>query len=284
MKTKQILIPLLSIFVITGMSSCRKKGCTDSAATNYDQNAKKDDGSCTYDNTPATYQVSFKFTQNYGGTNVTSSDFNALNFTNDAGTTHSITKMRYLISKIRLYTATGDSVSVPGYRLVDMTDNNTLTFSPGTTVEGQNFTGIAFNFGFDSIDNVTGAYADLNLATWGWPSMLGGGYHYMQFEGNFIDSIADTLGFAYHMGTAREITSVDTIYHNNHFMVQLANSGFTLSNNATIEIKMDIAEWFKNPYSWNLNTYYNALMPNYNAQILMNQNGRSVFSLGTITQ
>lgn len=281
MKTKYILISFLSVIVATGLNSCRKKGCTDSAATNYDQNAKKDDGSCTYN---TSFQVSFKFTQNYGGTTVTSSDFNSLSFTDDAGNVHSISKMRYLVSKFRLYTATGDSIFLPGYKLVDMSDNNTLTFNPGTAVEGQNITGIGFNFGFDSTDNVTGAYPDLNLATWGWPSMLGGGYHYMQFEGNFIDSIADTLGFAYHMGTAREITPTDTIYHNNHFPVQLANSGFTLTNNAIIEIKMDIAEWLKNPYSWNLNTYYNGLMPNYNAQVLMNQNGRSVFSLGTITQ
>lgn len=30
------------------MVSCKKKGCTDEKATNYDEKAKKDDGSCTY--------------------------------------------------------------------------------------------------------------------------------------------------------------------------------------------------------------------------------------------
>lgn len=30
------------------MSSCKKEGCTDSAATNYDKKAKKDDGSCKF--------------------------------------------------------------------------------------------------------------------------------------------------------------------------------------------------------------------------------------------
>ena len=31
--------------------SCNKKGCTDSAATNYVEEATKDDGSCTYEGT-----------------------------------------------------------------------------------------------------------------------------------------------------------------------------------------------------------------------------------------
>ena len=284
MKTKHIILPFLSFLIISGTYSCKKKGCTDPIAYNYNSKAKKDDGSCQYDTITPSYQVTFNFTHNYGGSAVTSSNFNNLSYTNAYGSIHSISKMRYLISKIRLYTSGGDSVTVSGYKLVDMSDNSTLTFSPGSKVKGQDFTGIAFNFGFDTTDNTDGAYADLNVATWNWPSMLGGGYHFMQFEGNFIDSIADTLGFAYHMGTAREITSTDTVFHDNHFMVQLNNSAFTLSNNATIEIKMDISEWFKNPYLWNLNTYYNGLMPNYNAQLLMNQNGKSVFSLGTITQ
>lgn len=33
------------------MTSCKKEGCTDATATNYSEEAKKDDGSCTYANT-----------------------------------------------------------------------------------------------------------------------------------------------------------------------------------------------------------------------------------------
>jgi len=39
----------LAALVITGMSSCNRKGCTDATATNYDENAKKDDGTCEYE-------------------------------------------------------------------------------------------------------------------------------------------------------------------------------------------------------------------------------------------
>lgn len=59
MKIKQITThSLVAMMLIGGVSatatSCKKKGCTDSTATNYDDKAKKDDGSCTYPTPPPT--------------------------------------------------------------------------------------------------------------------------------------------------------------------------------------------------------------------------------------
>lgn len=269
------------------MTSCKKEGCTDSLATNYNPDAKKDDGTCVYEPTPtptAKYDVTFSFTHNYDGTPVTASDFNSIKYTNKFGNQHSITKLIYLISDVRLYKSNGDSVMLDGYNYIDLTNTSTLTYPAPKQVEEGTYTGISFIFGFDEQDNVSGAYADLNTASWNWPAMLGGGYHFMQFEGKYIDTAAAQVGFAYHMGTARHITATDTTFEANHFKADLPGSGFTLSNNATIEIKMNLAEWFKNPNTWDLNQYHSMLMPNYTAQLLMNDNGRSVFALGTITQ
>jgi len=47
---------------------------------------------------------------------------------------------------------------------------------------------------------------------------------------------------------------------------------------------MNIAEWFKNPYTWDLNELNTVLMPNFEAQLLMSQNGKSVFSRGELSQ
>ena len=282
-------ISIIAALAVAGttMTSCKKEGCTDSLATNYDPDAKKDNGTCVYEDPtpdpPKKYALTFNFTHNYDGTAVTSSDFNNLSYINQFGNTHSISKLKYLISDIRLYKSDGDSVILNGYNLIDLTNSSSLTYAASSDVEEGTYTGIAFIFGFDNADN-DGNYPDLNLASWNWPGMLGGGYHYMQFEGKYIDTNTDTIGFGYHMGTARKIAGTDTTYENNHFKADLANSGFTLSNNATVEIKMNIAEWFKNPNTWDLNQYDQMLMPNYTAQIMMNDNGKSVFSLGAITQ
>ncbi len=47
---KRHLIFAVAIAASTVFQACKKEGCTDSTATNYDEKAKEDDGSCIYDN------------------------------------------------------------------------------------------------------------------------------------------------------------------------------------------------------------------------------------------
>ncbi len=57
-RTTSLILTGIIAFSIT---SCRKKGCTDETAANYDEEAKKDDGSCEYDTSyvvPTTYAFS----------------------------------------------------------------------------------------------------------------------------------------------------------------------------------------------------------------------------------
>jgi hypothetical protein len=49
--------------VMIAAAGCKKKGCTDPAATNYDEKAKKDDGSCILpDPTDATVELTGNLT------------------------------------------------------------------------------------------------------------------------------------------------------------------------------------------------------------------------------
>ena len=44
-------IILLGLVTVVAFSSCKKKGCMDPNANNFNAEAEKDDGSCTYDDT-----------------------------------------------------------------------------------------------------------------------------------------------------------------------------------------------------------------------------------------
>lgn len=48
MNIKQLLLFISIILSTTFLHSCKKEGCIDEVASNYDQKAKIDDGSCTY--------------------------------------------------------------------------------------------------------------------------------------------------------------------------------------------------------------------------------------------
>lgn len=56
------LTQLVVLFIVSliAFSGCKRKGCTDESATNYDSKAKKDDGSCTFneDSLGSTYDFS----------------------------------------------------------------------------------------------------------------------------------------------------------------------------------------------------------------------------------
>jgi len=68
MKTN--VLALMAIALIT-FSACKKEGCTDETATNYNDKAKKDDGSCLYDEEPA-YNIpsTYSFTDGAGNSTV----------------------------------------------------------------------------------------------------------------------------------------------------------------------------------------------------------------------
>ncbi len=76
MKTKYLILTCLLVGLALTFDSCKKKGCTDPTANNYNEKAKKDDGSCTYD-PPTNNNQNFTnyCTYTADGTPATSSSF-----------------------------------------------------------------------------------------------------------------------------------------------------------------------------------------------------------------
>ena len=240
--------------------------------------------SCHKDNDDTISQVNttFNFTHNWDGTTVTHADFNTIQYTNTNGEELSIEKLRYLISRITFQKANGETIVLDGYNLVDVTNNENMSFSSSTTIPTGNYSNVFFTFGFNNDDNYNNNYPDLNSASWIVPAMLGGGYHYMQLEGKFIDNTDTETGYAYHAIQAADTSGATLVLEDTFITVNLG--AITISNHATFNIDMNIAEWFKNPNTWDLNALNNMLMPNFNAQIMMYENGHNVFSLNSVNQ
>ena len=235
--------------------------------------------SCSKEKDNTNLSTTFNFTHNWDGIQVSNSDFNTIQYTNANGEVMSIEKLRYLVSKITFSNPTSGVIVIDGYNLVDVTNNSKLFFIPTEDIPEGTYN-ISFTFGFNNDDNAQN-YLDLNSASWNVPEMLGGGYHFMQLEGKFVDNSAIETGYAYHSIRAIDNSGTQPVFQDTFFNVNLGD--VTLLNNTTIEVKMNIAEWFKNPNQWDLNTLGNMLMPNFNAQIMMHANGQNVFSLGAIT-
>ena len=241
--------------------------------------------SCSDDNTAnqsTQTNITFSFSHNWDGIPVTNADFNSLQFTNANGETLSIERLRYLVSDIVFTTSTNEVLSLDTYNLVDVTNGNNLRFSPTGLIPSGNYSNVSFTFGFNNEDNSEN-YLDLNSASFNVPDMLGGGYHYMQLDGKYIDNMSEESGYNYHTIRAVDNPGTNpTFPQDTFFRVNLG--AVNISDDATFNIEMNIAEWFKNPNLWDLNQLDTVLMPNSTAQIMMFQNGQSVFSLDNVSQ
>lgn len=237
---------------------------------------------CSADNDEPIKQVSVKlnFTHNWDGTAVDDSDFSAFDFENQEGNVISIERLQYLISRINLIKSNNDTIAFNGYKLVTLdSQEENLTYTlPETVSEGTY--NLSFTFGFNDEDNISDEYPDLNTASWDVSSNQGGGYHFLMLEGKFKDSTDIENPYLYH--TIRAYDSITSTTKDTSFSLNLGS--VSLTNNATVEVKMNIAEWFKNPHAWDLKEKSIDLMKNYDAQIEMSDNGKNVFSLGGITQ
>lgn len=226
--------------------------------------------------------TSFNFTHNWNDTEVTSADFDSIKYENQKGDSLSIERLRYIISDITFSREGEDDIVMDIYNLVDVTNNTNLTYNSEIKIPTGIYTNVSFTFGLDNEDNAEN-YLDLNTESFNVPVMLGGGYHYMQFDGKFINSSDTEQGFNYHTIRAADNPGTNpTFPQDTFFKVDLG--AITILDDTTFEVKMNIAEWFKSPNIWDLNQFNQMLMPNSAAQIMMYENGASVFSLGLVTQ
>jgi hypothetical protein len=225
--------------------------------------------------------ITMAFSHYWNDTPITTSDFNTLNYTNAHGELLSIERLRYLISDIEFTKMDGQTILLEGYNLVDVTNQTNLSYTPNQEISTGTYSNVSFVFGLINEKNTDGTYNDLNAASWNVPAMLGGGYHYMQLDGKFINSNNEAQGYNYHAIRAADNAGANPTFPQDTFF-EVNLGAITVGTNEEINVTMHIEEWFKNPNTWDLNIYNQMLMPNSAAQILMFENGQNVFTLESI--
>jgi hypothetical protein len=185
MKTKFQLLPsalmvVAALFLTIGMTGCKKEGCTDPLSTNYDPDAKKDDGSCIYARSSLALHVhSMVGTQAFSTTTT---------YTHASGRHYKFTKAHFYVSGLELDKTLGhDHLDTYLQIVAPNTD-----YALGEVATGS-YTGVNFKIGLDSIANHSdpNAYAATHALSsssatydhWSWNS----GYIFVKIEG-----VADT--------------------------------------------------------------------------------------------
>jgi hypothetical protein len=197
-------------------------------------------------------------------------------YTNAAGNEFGTTRLSYFVSDLSLTLADGTEVTAPGAHYVDHETDETRAYALPVEVPTGELAQISFVMGLGPDLNVTGAFPSPPESLMEWPEMMGGGYHYMKFEGRYVDDADEPFNFMMHSGGLN-----GTDYS---FEVVLDATGREVTDGATFTLEMNLEQWFEDPHTWDLNDYFNeahrGIMGDADAQASLRDNGATVFSLG----
>lgn len=269
-KSHFILIIPLALLLVLGFSSCKED----------DPDIQEPAG-----------KIVFNFLHHWDGAPVL---LDTAMYINAAGNRQMISEIQYFVSDVTLHRTDGGTVKLVKENDIYYVDSD----MPGTQqwkvfdpVPVGSYTGVSFTFGINEQKNQSFMFVNPPEVNMVWPEFLGGGYHYLKLNGKFWDDPYGYLrGFEYHLGigqiyppNSHNYDSIIEFVHN-HFDVILANSAFEIQEGQTItmDIIMNIEEWFRNPHTWDHFYWGTYTMESQDALQTIKENGHNVFTTGTI--
>lgn len=168
--------------------------------------------------------------------------WDSLHIQNAAGNLYQLETMNFYISNVKLKSSTGKVYQSNKIFYIDPSVSTKSIFQLDSIPPGH-YTEINFNVGLNATQNISGAlpntYDNINMD---WPTMMGGGYHFMKMEGHYLDTAGVITGFAIHLGKNENLVTVKSSCH---LHLQYWNHEHKLVFN--------INEIFQSPYTYNLN-------------------------------
>jgi hypothetical protein len=212
--------------------------------------------------------------------------FNQLIYTNTAGNQYQVNEIKYFISKLIFFNNGEEGYEIvitqdDGIHYVDCSLKNTLRWEINPIPAGS-YTDISFVFGLDKEDNRSNRFVNPPESYFSWPNNMGGGYHYMQINGKFLNKEGEIQNMNIHTG-------IGQIYNENNEVAEFVQNYFTVTmplpagffvhaDNATpLTLNMEIQRWFDTPNLYNFNDFGTGIMQNQHAQQLLKENGGNVF-------
>ena len=222
--------------------------------------------------------ISITFSHYWDDEEITTDDYGTITFTNDSFNDLSIDNIKYVLSDVRLENSNNTEISIADVLFVKPIENYNTTINLSNFLIEDTYT-LYFTFGLSDDNNISNSYTELDDENFNVPEEFGGGYFFMQLDGEFVDESDSITTYNYHM--ARAVEHIDTDSETIEDTSFVVNAGsFTVdSKNISVDIKVDLSQWFTDPNDWDLNELNSMLLQNYIAQLYMNQNGGSVFSI-----
>ena len=211
--------------------------------------------------------------------------FNEMKYKNALGQEYSVEEVKYFISDLMLTDKEGKRFSIIRNNPVHYVDHgisSTQKWEIADFFPIGEYRSLTFVFGLSQERNKSNSFVNPPESAMAWPSVLGGGYHYMQINGKWKQDGADS-SLNIHTGISRLISSPDSLitHKHNYFTVSFSDVKFAIQEDKTTEmvLNMNINQWFSDDYDFQ--KYGAAIMENDFAQQILKKNGQSVFSLST---